>query len=76
MVTNFGQPIAALSTVIASGINFYHNQVQEDVLREHKNLIDGLRSDFDALNIPASSTADVTALTGNEHANPLLILIC
>ena len=71
MVTNFGQPIATLSTVITSGINFYHNQVQEDVLREHKDFVDGLRSDFEALNasIPASSTADVTSLTGNEHAN-------
>ena len=43
--------------------------MQEDVLREHKNFVDGLRSDFEALNasIPASSTADVTSLTGNEH---------
>ena len=63
-------------TVVLSGINYYHNNVQEDVLREHKLLLDGLRRDLDALEIPESSTAAVASLTGNKHANQYLILKC
>ena len=74
MTTSFGLPLATMSTIIISGINFYHNNVQEDVLREHKLVLDGLRSDLDALNIPESSTAAVAALTGNKHAKQFLIL--
>ena len=50
--------------------------MQEDVLREHKLLLDGLRRDLDALEIPESSTAAVASLTGNKHANLYLILKC
>ena len=32
-----------MSCCILSGINFFHNIVQEDVLREHKRLLDSLR---------------------------------
>ena len=38
-----------MAAVILGGINFFQNTVQEDVLREHKELLDGLRRDLDAL---------------------------
>ena len=56
-----------MAAVVLGGINFFQNTVQEDVLREHKNLLDGLRRDLDALEIPAA--VDLTALTGNKHFN-------
>ena len=67
MIASFGLPIATMAAVALGGINFFQNTVQEDVLREHKNLLDGLRRDLDALEIPAA--VDLTALTGNKHFN-------
>ena len=54
-----------MAAVALGGINFFQNTVQEDVLTEHKNSLDGLRRDLDALEIPAA--VDLTALTGNKH---------
>ena len=56
-----------MAAVILGGINFFQNTVQEDVLREHKELLDGLRRDLDALVIPEGF--DPTALTGNKNFN-------
>ena len=67
LIASFGLPIATMSAVILGGINFFQNTVQEDVLREHKDLLDGLRRDLDALVIPAG--VDLTAITGNTHFN-------
>ena len=67
MIASFGLPIATMSAVILGGINFFQNTVQEDVLREHKDLLDGLRRDLDALVIPAG--VDLTAITGNTYFN-------
>ena len=67
LIASFGLPIATMSAVILGGINFFQNTVQEDVLREHKDLLDGLRRDLDALVIPAG--VDLTAITGNKYFN-------
>ena len=49
MIASFGLPIATMAAVILGGINFFQNTVQEDVLRERKELLDDLRRDVDAL---------------------------
>ena len=60
MISAFGLPVATLACTLLGGINFFHNIVQEDVLREHKKLLDGLREDLDAI-----QGFDATSLTGN-----------
>ena len=42
------------------GLTFFHNAVQEDVLREHKTLLDELRRDLNKL-----ENFDETTLVGN-----------
>ena len=44
------------------GLIFFHNAVQEDVLREHKTLLDELRRDLNKL-----ENFDETTLVGNKN---------
>ena len=47
-----------MAAVILGGINFFQNAVQDDVLREHKGLLGGLRRDLDALVIQDTAQKD------------------
>ena len=49
LIATYALPVATLSAVTLGGINFFQNNVQEDVLREHKRLIDQLRRDLDKI---------------------------
>ena len=60
-MATFGLPFAILFAVTFVGLNFFHNKVQEDVLREHKSLLDELRRDLDML-----ENFDATTLNGNK----------
>ena len=51
-----------MSAVILGGIGFFHNIVQEDVLREHKKLIDALREEIEKI-----ENFDETAILGNKQ---------
>ena len=63
LISTFGLPVATMASTLLGGINFFHNIVQEDVLREHKKLLDGLRTDIDAI-----QGFDATDITGNFFA--------
>lgn len=51
-----------MSAVLLGGIGFFHNIVQEDVLREHKKLIDALREEIEKI-----ENFDETAILGNKQ---------
>ena len=51
-----------MSAVLLGGIGFFHNIVQEDVLREHKKLIDELREEIEKI-----ENFDETAILGNNQ---------
>ena len=50
-----------MSAVLLGGTGFFHNIVQEDVLREHKKLIDALREEIEKI-----ENFDETAILGNK----------